>query len=120
MTPLDKFENEGGEAWHVSQAAWVLLMAGHFKALGQDPAPDEAKEYHRSEVQRALDSSFAVPDYVRKDYPGIRAISPEEREANYQRTAKALADLMDKASGNPRLFITLLTTLPDLLRNVTE
>lgn len=98
-TALDKFEQTGGEAWHISQAAWVLMMSEHFKALGQQAAPDEAKEYHRSEVQRALDSGYAVPAYVLKDYPGIRAISAQEREANYQRTTKALASLIDRASG---------------------
>jgi len=98
-TPLDIFEERGGEPWHITQGAYVLLMSSHFAAIGQQGEPDEWKEYHRQSVQEAMNNGSAISNVILSDYPNMVLITKEEQEARYAKTGAALNSLLDKAAG---------------------
>lgn len=99
QTELDKFESSGGEPWHVTQQRYVDIMSAHFIALKQTGDKSEWQAYHESAVQEALNEGKEVSALVKADYPNMRAVSKEEEEARYERTTKALNDLMNRAAG---------------------
>lgn len=98
-SPLDKFEEEGGEPWQVTKAKWVWIMMGHFETLGQGIDVTEVEDFHKSKVKEALDAGKPVPAEVMADYPEMKAETEEEKQARYSRAEERLNNLVARAAG---------------------
>lgn len=98
-SPLDAFENGGGEAWQVTRAKWVEIMRGHMASLGQSGQDSEFEDYHKSQVKAALDNGKPVHAEVLTDYPDLKAETQEEKDARYEKTEQALKNIVSVASG---------------------
>lgn len=99
QSPLDKFEEDGGEPWQVTKAKWVWIMMGHFETLGQGIDVTEVEDFHKSKVKEALDAGKPVPAEVMADYPDMKAETEEEKQARYSRAEERLNNLVARAAG---------------------
>jgi len=99
-SPLDAFEANGGESWKVTRAEWAGIMRGHVESLGQEPeAASVYEEFHRSQVQAALDAGKPVPEAVLADYPGMVAQSAEHKAARTAGAEAAMARAVNAMGG---------------------
>ncbi|WP_131655428.1 hypothetical protein [Methylocucumis oryzae] len=99
ISPLDEFENSGGEAWQVTQAKWVEIMSGHFAFLGQEPNVSDFKEFHKSMVKQAIDAGKDIPADVLVDYPWMKMETDDEKQERLKKIEQNLSNVIDIASG---------------------
>jgi hypothetical protein len=78
-SPLDEFEQAGGEPWQVTQAKWVEIMRGHMRSLGQPEESGTAaapysdyEQFHKEKVRQAITEGKPVPAEVLADYPDLQ------------------------------------------------
>lgn len=96
---LTDFESGGGQPWQVTQAKWLSLWEAENKKLGQDGSPGEYAEYHKNQVQEALNRGESVPADVLADYPGMTAVSEAEKQAQYAEAENRLRGLTGAMGG---------------------
>lgn len=113
VSPLDEFEAGGGVPWQVTQAKWVEIMTGHMASLGDTPVPDDYKEFHKSQVKKALDENLPVPAEVLADYPDMTAETLEEKAARYAEAERNLNNLIGTAAGEAPV-VSEITENPEM------
>jgi hypothetical protein len=121
-SPLDEFEQAGGEPWQVTQAKWVEIMRGHMRSLGQPEESGTAaapysdyEQFHKEKVRQAITEGKPIPAEVLADYPDLQAApvdvqppepvtaSETEEPPTITLTGKEFGDFPDTEEGKKAL-----------------
>jgi hypothetical protein len=121
-SPLDEFEQAGGEPWQVTQAKWVEIMRGHMRSLGQSEESGTAaapysdyEQFHKEKVRQAITEGKPIPAEVLADYPDLQAApvdvqppepvtaSETEEPPTITLTGKEFGDFPDTEEGKKAL-----------------